>query len=190
MRAILPLAIVLLLPFAGALPSPVGEPAGDELVTLPPLLMRADPPAIMPPGSCHAPAIDILAMDVARIDGSLVVSLAVDEIASDAFSCPDLADSIGEPSYGVEFYSGLTTIGPTGDLQLMLTDSGDWMRCWGYVPGFFFPVACDYAIEGNTMTWTLAQSSVDGLDIDGRAIGRAEAYVGDGPLYVQDTAEG
>lgn len=187
-RVILPLAILLLVPLVGALPLPAlpEDLAGDEFLTAPPLLFRADPPAQMPPGVCHAPAVDIVGMDVARGAEAFVVSLTVADLASRSFSCTDLADAIGEPGYSVEVYGGTLT-GMGGDLQLLLHDGPSYMRCWGYVPGFFFPITCDYAVDGNTMTWSIAAEHVDGLDVDGRALARAEAPVGD--LWMQDVAE-
>lgn len=191
MRAILPLAILLAVPFGGALPLTGGQDAaGDEFLTAPPLLLRTDAPALMPPGACGAPGIDILAMSVDHGAGALTVSLTLAERGSRAFTCEDLLGPIDEPSYSVDFYGGVVTSGPGSDIQLILSDSASaWGRCWGYysASGWFFPVPCALALDGNTVTWTLTAESVAPFDLEGRAIGRAESPVG--ALWIQDIAE-
>lgn len=179
------LALLFALPIVAA--GPLAEPAGDEFLALPPSLARADPPALAPPGLCHAPAVDLLAFDVAGSGGSLSVSLSAADLASRAFSCTDLAEGIGRPSYTVAFYASRWAYAGVDAPKLLLTSSSQPLRCWGYVPGFFYPVACDLTVEGNTLTWTIAATSVPSMPPTAYAVARAEAAAGD--LWIQDLAD-
>lgn len=186
MRFPLVLAAILLVPLVAAGPLP--ELTGDEFVTLPPTVTRADPPPIMPPGLCHAPAIDLTDLAVANGPQALVVSLSVVDAASRAFSCPDLADDIERPGYTVEFYTSRAAYAGIDAPRLLLTSSREALRCWGYVPGFFYPIQCDYALDGNTMTWTIARSDVPPMSMAAAyPIARGEAAAG--AYWIQDLAE-
>lgn len=182
-------AALLVVPLVGATAPVLGEPDDDEFLTLYPSMMRVEPPASASfvPGLCHAPAIDIRALVVDVGQEDVVVRMGVDEIASRAFSCPEIAGGIGRPSYTVEFYTPTLPPGALNAPKLLLTSSSSALRCWGYVPGFFYPIACDLAFVGNELVWSLDAQDVASMHLENRrAIGRAEAPAGG--YWIEDLA--